>query len=115
MGASTPISSINFLSWQSSLNCSGSIPTFLARRKLLNVDKKIDSPYNTYTHRGLPPGSICNPGKASLIAAIRPSNTKFLYFVAQGDGSHIFSKTQRAHINAKNQIKRELRRSRNQN
>ncbi|HDY87693.1 MAG TPA: endolytic transglycosylase MltG, partial [bacterium] len=31
------------------------------RRKLLNVDKKIDSPYNTYTHRGLPPGSICNP------------------------------------------------------
>lgn len=49
------------------------------------------TPYNTYVTRGLPPGPICNPGRASMAAVLRPAATKDLYFVARGDGSHQFS------------------------
>ncbi len=52
---------------------------------------QIDSPYNTYRVRGLPPGPIANPGLASLRAAAAPAKTPFLYFVARHDGSHAFS------------------------
>ena len=52
-----------------------------------------DHPYNTYTRSGLPPGPIANPGEASLNAALYPAETFFLYFVARGDGTHVFSKT----------------------
>ncbi|HZQ43956.1 MAG TPA: endolytic transglycosylase MltG [Acidobacteriaceae bacterium] len=51
-----------------------------------------DSPYNTYTHPGLPPGPICNPGVASLQAALRPAQTDYMYFVANPDGSSKFAK-----------------------
>ncbi|HVG26742.1 MAG TPA: endolytic transglycosylase MltG [Acidobacteriaceae bacterium] len=51
-----------------------------------------DSPYNTYTHPGLPPGPICNPGTAALEAAIHPTRTDFLYFVANPDGSTHFAR-----------------------
>jgi len=54
---------------------------------------KKDHPYNTYTRRGLPAGPIANPGEASLIAALYPAQTSFLYFVARGDGTHVFSST----------------------
>ena len=50
-----------------------------------------DSPYNTYTHRGLPPGPICNPGVAALRAALHPEHTDFLYFVAKADGTTRFA------------------------
>ena len=50
-----------------------------------------DSAYNTYAHAGLPPGPICNPGVASLRAALHPSKTSFLYFVANSDGTTQFS------------------------
>lgn len=50
------------------------------------------TPYNTYTNRGLPPGPIANPGRASLEAALYPLDTPFLYFVSKGDGTHQFSK-----------------------
>jgi UPF0755 protein len=75
-------------------------------RPLYYGDLEIDSPYNTYKYYGLPPGPICSPGKASLEAAINPADVDYLYFVAKGDGSHIFSTTNREHINAKNKIKR---------
>lgn len=55
------------------------------------------TPYNTYLIRGLPPGPISNPGLAALEAAVRPAETKYLYFVARGDGGHQFSKTLKEH------------------
>ncbi|MCD6163666.1 MAG: endolytic transglycosylase MltG [candidate division Zixibacteria bacterium] len=75
-------------------------------RPLYRRDLKLDSPYNTYKYYGLPPGPICSPGKASLEAAVNPAAGDYLYFVAKGDGSHVFSKSNRDHINAKNRIKR---------
>ncbi|MDK2957188.1 MAG: hypothetical protein PWQ57_2684 [Desulfovibrionales bacterium] len=56
--------------------------------------------YNTYRHRGLPPGPICSPGLASLLAARSPAQHNYLYFVAKGDGAHYFSSTLREHNNA---------------
>ena len=63
-------------------------------------DLKIDSPYNTYTNQGLPPTAICNPGSACLMAAIQPEKTKYYYYVAKADGSHIFSRTLAEHNKA---------------
>lgn len=68
------------------------------------------NPYNTYVHRGLPPGPICSPGLDALMAAVNPEQHKYLYFVAKGDGSHHFSSTLREHNNAV--IKYQLRRNR---
>jgi UPF0755 protein len=58
---------------------------------LHKVDLQTDTPYNTYLHAGLPPTPIAMPGKASLLAAVRPAPGKFLYFVAKGDGTSQFS------------------------
>ena len=60
-------------------------------------DLRFDSPYNTYLHRGLPPGPIANPGEASLRAALAPAQTDFMYFVANDHGGHFFSKTLAEH------------------
>jgi UPF0755 protein len=68
------------------------------RGRLLYAHLEIDSPYNTYRHAGLPPGPICSPGEAAIRAALYPDpDTTALYFVARGDGSHIFSRTLREH------------------
>ena len=56
-----------------------------------------DSPYNTYTHIGLPPSPICNPGIAALTAALHPARTEYLYFVANADGSTHFARELREH------------------
>jgi UPF0755 protein len=60
-------------------------------------DLKFDSPYNTYIHTGLPPGPICNPGIAALKAALAPTSTNNLYFVADGQGHSAFSATLQQH------------------
>jgi UPF0755 protein len=61
------------------------------------VDLAIDSPYNTYRYRGLPPGPIAAPGRAAIEAALAPANATFLYFVSRNDGSHVFAATLREH------------------
>jgi UPF0755 protein len=63
-------------------------------------DLKIDSPYNTYIYAGLPPGPICNPGLAAMRAALEPADVPYLYFVANSDGSHTFSRTLDEHNRA---------------
>ena len=63
-------------------------------------DLKIDSPYNTYRHKGLPPGPIASPGLKSIIAALYPAKTANLYFVSRQDGSHQFSATLNEHNRA---------------
>ena len=75
----------------------------LRKRDLLT-----DTPYNTYTRRGLPPTPIAMPGLASLRAAVQPAPTDALYFVARGDGSSVFSKDLAAHNRAVNQFQRSL-------
>ena len=67
---------------------------------LTREDLGHDSPYNTYLIKGLPPGPICSPGAASLSAALRPADSKHLYFVARGDGGHQFSNTYQEHRRA---------------
>jgi UPF0755 protein len=69
-------------------------------------DLLADSPYNTYLRPGLPPTPIAAPGKAALLAAIRPEPTKALYFVARGDGSSEFSETLAEHNRAVNRFQR---------
>lgn len=64
------------------------------------ADLKHDSPYNTYIHAGLPPTPICSPGRESILAALDPIDTNYLYFVARNDGSHYFSKTLKEHNRA---------------
>ena len=81
-------------------------------RRLLNKDLKIDSPYNTYLHNGLPPAPVNNPGKASILAALFPEENEFLYFVARGDGYHTFSKTQEEHNRAKREFQKFRRKHR---
>lgn len=63
------------------------------KEKLTYEDLRIDSPYNTYLHNGLPPGPISNPGLASIKAVLYPAKVDYLYFVSRGDGSHYFSRT----------------------
>ena len=68
-----------------------------------NIRKKDllrDTPYNTYTRAGLPPTPIANPGREALDAVFHPANSKALYFVAKGDGSHHFSETLSEHNRA---------------
>ena len=55
------------------------------------------TPYNTYTIPALPPGAICSPGLATLRATLNPANTNYLYFVANGQGTHLFSETYGQH------------------
>jgi len=75
-------------------------------RRLLTKDLKIDSPYNTYMYKGLPPGPVNNPGEKSIIAAIMPEETKYIYMVAQGDGSHFFSKNYNSFLQAKKRFQK---------
>ncbi len=67
---------------------------------LTKADLKEKTPYNTYVIAGLPPGPICNPGRAALEAVLHPADVSYLYFVSKNDGSHYFSKSLREHNRA---------------
>lgn len=74
--------------------------------RLFYRDLEIDSPYNTYKNKGLPPGPICNPGRAAIVAALYPDTTsQAMYFVAEGDGGHIFSNTLSEHLTAVRKVR----------
>jgi UPF0755 protein len=68
--------------------------------RLLYEDLRIDSPYNTYRNRGLPPGPVNNPTLASIIAALNPAQHDYIFFVATGDGGHKFTSTYQQHLEA---------------
>lgn len=90
------------------LQCDPTVIYALAplNRPLVLKDLEFDSPYNTYIYPGLPPGPINNPGKESILAAFYPANVNYLYFVARGNGSHVFSSTLEKHNEAKRKIKK---------
>ncbi|MDK2896522.1 MAG: hypothetical protein PWP04_642 [Candidatus Atribacteria bacterium] len=70
---------------------------------LTNKDLEIDSPFNTYIVKGLPPQPICNPGWDSIQAVLEPDQTDYLYFVLNEEqGKHVFSRTYQEHLNHKN-------------
>lgn len=76
------------------------------KRLLTREDLKFESPYNTYLHKGLPPGPIGNPGMASILGALRPEKTTYFYFVAIEKGKHHFSETLDEHNRMIRQIRR---------
>ncbi|GKV66761.1 MULTISPECIES: endolytic transglycosylase MltG [Sporosarcina] len=69
--------------------------------RVLNEDLKVEDAYNTYQNKGLPPGPIANAGAASLQAAVEPSETKYLFFLADKDGVNHFAKTYDEHLKNK--------------
>ena len=73
--------------------------------RVLYKDLTTESPYNTYTHKGLPPGPIASPGVASLAAAANPATVPYLYFVAGTDGHHEFRTTLQEHTSAIRQVR----------
>ncbi|MFS8543171.1 MAG: endolytic transglycosylase MltG [Limnochordales bacterium] len=76
------------------------------RSRILYADLEIDSPYNTYRYAGLPPGPIGSPGLGAIRAVLEPADTDYYYFVARGDGTHIFSRTFAEHVRARQQVRR---------
>ena len=69
----------------------------LLDHRLTRSDLERDHPYNTYRRAGLPPGPICAPGRASLLAVLHPAHSDDLYFVADGSGGHVFARTLETH------------------
>ena len=78
-------------------------------RRILYTDLQADNPYNTYRRKGLPPGPINNPGKASIVAALFPAKHNYIFFVANGKGGHWFSSTFAEHLRHVRQYRRERR------
>lgn len=76
------------------------------KRRLLFADYQIDHPYNTYRFRGLPPGPITNPSPDAINAVLYAEQHDYLYFVADGKGGHVFSRTFREHVQAANRYRR---------
>ncbi|HEU4725589.1 MAG TPA: endolytic transglycosylase MltG [Candidatus Eisenbacteria bacterium] len=81
------------------------------RNRVLYKDLDVKSPYNTYRNKGLPPGPICNPGRGAFHAVLFPNaDTTEFYFVARGDGTHIFSKAWEDHLRAIASVRAQSRR-----
>jgi UPF0755 protein len=77
----------------------------LWKERVLYKDLRHESPYNTYLRRGLPPGPIASPGLASIRAALEPEQTEYLFYVAQANGYHRFSRTYAEHLQAIREIR----------
>ena len=94
------------------LECDATVQYALGkhRTRLTYSDLQIDSPYNTYRYAGLPPGPISSPGLDCLRAALKPAQTQYLFYVARGDGSHIFSRTYQEHLAAIRQVREQSER-----
>lgn len=75
------------------------------KKRVLYKDLRVKSPYNTYRNRGLPPGPIASPGFQSIISALHPAKTDYLFYVANGKGGHIFSETYKEHVKAKKKVR----------
>ncbi|MBI5048251.1 MAG: endolytic transglycosylase MltG [Deltaproteobacteria bacterium] len=82
---------------------------------LTRKDLLTKTPYNTYQIYGLPPGPIANPGRASLEAAVSPSDEKYLFFVSKNNGSHYFSKSLKEHNSAVQFYQKAWRKNKKQN
>lgn len=76
------------------------------RSRILYADLEIDSPYNTYRYSGLPPGPIGSPGLSAIRAVLEPAETDYLFFVARGDGTHVFTRTFAEHVRARQRLRR---------
>lgn len=81
-------------------------------RRLFYADYRTPSPYNTYLRPGLPPGPITNPSEASIRAVVNPAQHEYLYFVADGTGGHVFSRTLAEHNRAAAAYRRMIREQR---
>ncbi|MBI2425738.1 MAG: endolytic transglycosylase MltG [Candidatus Hydrogenedentes bacterium] len=78
-------------------------------QRMLNEDKEVDSPYNTYKNAGLPPGPISNPGIESIRAALAPAQADYIYFVSNADGkTHTFSSSAEDHNRAVARFRRDI-------
>lgn len=78
------------------------------KARLKFSDLKIDSPYNTYKHFGLPPGPVNNPGLHAIKSVLNPDKNNFIFFVATGNGGHKFSETYQEHLKAVEEYKKNL-------
>ncbi len=103
---------LNRLNRGQKLECDATVQYALGegrKSQLMYDDLMVESEYNTYQREGLPPGPICNPGEASLRAAMDPAKVPYLYYVARPNGSHLFSKTFAEHQAAIARVRRENR------
>ena len=82
-----------------------SLKTGRRKRRLFTRDYAFASPYNTYLHSGLPPGPVNSPGRRSIEAALYPADVRYLYFVADSTGRHVFSRTYNEHLRAIRKIR----------
>lgn len=82
------------------------------KRRLLFADYRMEHPYNTYRFRGLPPGPVTNPSASSIEAVLNPEKHGYFFFVAKGDGSHLFSRTLSEHNRRANEYRTLMRKRR---